>query len=245
LAVTAGVFFASIIVFWHYDSMVAYYEAKAGAETARIRFEYQAAHYDCVVNHIDTLRMLEHDRQKHFDVLKALVAEGRFDAASDYVSSCESPFPSGLSDDANPIVSPDPVIGAILNDVRRRAKEIGLGDSQFRIDADISDSLPFSPSDVTVMLGNTVDNAFEALASVKAESVRGLFLTLKQRGNFLFYEISNTFAPGLGKPGHCGFGLRNVEICADKYGGEFQTVSEGDLFTATLILPLNGDRRRL
>lgn len=229
-----GVFFVSIIIVWHYDLLVSAAELKFKNEIITINLETQLKYYNMVKANHETIRAIEHDRKKHMDVLKCLIETGNGNEALSYISS----YTDSTTADTSMIFTDHPVVSAMLSNCIQRAKDINIAP---KLEISIPQTLNVKDIDLTVIMGNTIDNALEALSMVPESEERLLTICLKQHDYYLFYEIINTFAPnnrhskGSGKH-RCGYGLKNVELCAKKYNGTFSTTAEENRFTATIII---------
>ena len=112
-------------------------------------------------------------------------------------------------------------------------------------------SLGFDPMDVTVLLGNLLENALEACRKIPRPEKRFLRLSLRQRGTVLLLSLSNSCPPNEadypefvshahfpstkgGRP-H-GLGLKSVQLVADKYGGSAEYKRENGTFTVRVVL---------
>lgn len=107
-----------------------------------------------------------------------------------------------------------------------------------------------SSSDWVVMLGNLLDNAFEAGNKCEKEKRKiTLRIFMEKDGKVCVVKIKNYF---VGKPkrhksafistknekGLHGIGLKSVENTIEKYNGYLQCLVDDDTFTSILILPV-------
>ena len=100
--------------------------------------------------------------------------------------------------------------------------------------------------DLYCLFGNLVDNALEAVKSIKEPERRIIDLVVKSKDGLLLVQESNyfdgklTFEDGLpvttkGDKDHHGFGMRSLRLIARKYGGELTAFASGDVFHLTII----------
>ena len=96
--------------------------------------------------------------------------------------------------------------------------------------------------DFCVILGNLLDNAFEAVRDVENKVIR---IVLTQDKGFIYLEIDNTYQKEAGrkKEGKVdryvehGFGMNNVQEIVKKYDGRFE-VEKGDIvFRVRVLIP--------
>lgn len=105
-------------------------------------------------------------------------------------------------------------------------------------------------SDWVVMLGNLLDNAFEAGKQCEGEKRKiVLRIFMEKEGNVCVVKLKNHF---VGKPrrhksvfistkkekGLHGIGIKSVENTIEKYNGYLQSLVEDETFTSILILPV-------
>ena len=115
----------------------------------------------------------------------------------------------------------DPVVDALLNQYLRSAKENQI---QVLLDITIPEVLAISTLLLSVVIGNTFDNAIEACRLIAPEK-RVIHLQLRKQNRILFYSIENPYIDAVtqlrvGK--HHGYGLKNVERAVNQNNGNFQ-----------------------
>lgn len=101
--------------------------------------------------------------------------------------------------------------------------------------------------DLTAIVGNALDNAFEATARVHPSDQRRVVLSVFARETFVMLRVENTF-DGVVKrhdgrivtrkpdDGH-GYGLRNIRAAAEKYGGSLSLSIDPPWFRLSVLLP--------
>lgn len=131
-----------------------------------------------------------------------------------------------------------PVINAILNDALGKSSLAGI---TLKIDVFVSPQLALSPLVLSVILGNTLDNAIRACSGVSADTPKIVSLTLRQKDSILYYRISNPYDPEFSskkREGIHGYGLKNVSSTVEQIGGTMQINQENNLYTVEIILNL-------
>lgn len=96
--------------------------------------------------------------------------------------------------------------------------------------------------DFCVILGNLLDNAFEAVRAVENKVIR---IVLTQDKGFIYLEIDNTYRKenGRKKAGNAdryvehGFGMGNAEEIVRKYNGRFEVEKGDKVFRVRVLLP--------
>ena len=146
-----------------------------------------------------------------------------------------TPQPDSVNEVAQ---APSEVINAILNDALGKSSLSGI---TLKIDVFVSPQLALSPLVLSVILGNTLDNAIRACSGVSADTPKIVSLTLRQKDSILYYRISNPYDPEFSskkREGIHGYGLKNVSSTVEQIGGTMQINQENNLYTVEIILNL-------
>jgi len=231
----AGTLFVSIFLFSYYGILARAHEFERKSQMAQIQLDSQIKHYADVQEREEFIRATEHDMRKFVNVLENMVSNGLKDEACDYLASLKI----HVDRTAELVITPHPVVSAILNSCLRKAKTLGATAS---CEVLIPEAFGVCDIDLTIVLGNVLDNAIEALGAVGPDLAKEISIKLVLNGCFLFFEVVNTYDPEATKavdgPPHRGYGLKNVRSCVEKYNGAFTTKRESDRFTSTAIISL-------
>lgn len=125
-----------------------------------------------------------------------------------------------------------------MNDALGKSSLAGI---TLKIDVFVSPQLALSPLVLSVILGNTLDNAIRACSGVSADTPKIVSLTLRQKDSILYYRISNPYDPEFSskkREGIHGYGLKNVSSTVEQIGGTMQINQENNLYTVEIILNL-------
>ena len=89
------------------------------------------------------------------------------------------------------------------------------------MDVSIPERINVSAVDLSVIIGNTFDNAIEECRRLKIED-RLITVELKQKNDMMVYVIDNPcLEKAMKKSGHThGYGLSNIRNCIIKYEGK-------------------------
>lgn len=112
-----------------------------------------------------------------------------------------------------------------------------------------------SPTDLCVILGNTLDNAIEACQKLDLKANKAISINSNCRSGFLFLSITNPISERViihdnhvpttkeNKTLH-GFGLHSLHSVVKKYDGELRLSSTDDYFTIDIDLCLINSPRQ-
>lgn len=176
-------------------------------------------------------RALWHDISKYMRAMQALVKESDSKEAEKNFAEAQA-----LVDEIHDVVDVNNrAVSVILNEYMNTARNEGIS---LYLDVSVPPELFVSTADLYVMLGNTLDNAIDACSELE-EDKRYINLQLKMHNNLLHYRIENPYVKEhllKKRIGIHGYGLRNVERCAEKYGGFVQKSSEDEMYVVSVTL---------
>lgn len=182
----------------------------------------------------EVARSLRHDLKNHMTTLEALSQEG---AAAKYAQSLAQQLRDVQSVSNTGLLSLDSLINYKLG---------SLGsDVSFTYDAHIPPDLPIDDFDLTIILGNLIDNALEALEKV-IDNQKELSLLINYDKGRLVIQLKNSYAGELNKALYTtktdkqyhGIGLKNVKSVVQMYKGTLDITFSNGIFTAEVILYL-------
>lgn len=101
--------------------------------------------------------------------------------------------------------------------------------------------------DVYSLFGNALENAIEAVRQMDDPEKRIIHITTERRGELLNIEVVNYYSAALRMEnsmptttkkdhGFHGFGMKSMQLIAQKYGGEIRVDTDGDLFELCVVL---------
>lgn len=212
------------------------------------QIEAQAKYYKELAAANHESRRFKHDFNNMRIAIEKLLADGENEQALQLIQESGNTMdkPAGISisfDTGNGIAD------ALLTDKQKRA---GLCNATIRFQGALSqDSL--LPTDLCVILGNTLDNAIEACEKLPAEVEKAISITCNCSSGFLFLSICNPVAEKVvvnnnhitttkeNKTLH-GFGLYSLNSVVKKYEGEVKLTATDDYFTVDIDLCLKLDK---
>ena len=212
-------------------------------DNERQRFwEIQRLQYDKIAGEMENTSRLRHDLRHHLNALGALNAQGMQEEITEYLKQYSAVY---YRLDRQKF-SGDPVVDSVLEYYLALA-----GEAHILVNCQVSleGTSGVEPVDMTVLLGNCLENALEALRQLP-EGQRQLSIEFMPVNAMLLLRIQNTcklshgsgepagweaFASSKG-PGRQGVGLRSVTAIAEKYDGSAQFQCKDGLFTTRVFL---------
>lgn len=223
----------------HLKNLTANYEQQIEAQAQHYK-ELAAANYES--------RRFKHDFNNMQIAIKKLLADGDNDQALKLIQEClntlENPIGFHVAFDTG-----NGIADALLTDKQQKAS---LCNAVIHFQGVLpQDSL--LPTDLCVILGNTLDNAIEACQKLPAEVEKTIAITCNCSSGYVFLSICNPVAEKVivnnnhiattkeNKTLH-GFGLYSLNSVVKKYEGEVKLTSTDDYFTVDIDLCLKLDK---
>ena len=180
------------------------------------------------------LSLIRHDIKNHLFMLKSLYEKGEIDSYRNYFDI----LLSKINKKEEVCKSGNLVVDSIINYKLRNINDINL-----YIDVCIPKKLEISDVDMTVVLGNLLDNAIRA---VKEADRKKLQITMRYNKGRLILQIENAYKNIIKsqgklqttkkeKQGH-GIGLESVREVVERYDGIIQIDCKDNMFVVTAIL---------
>lgn len=185
------------------------------------------------------IRALKHDMGNHISVLENLFMRNETEELEKYMAELKLTW----GESAAEIKTGNPVTDVILTQKQKEAEESGIAfDCKFIYPVDSN----INAFDVSVILNNAIENAFEGVNGCKDPYVSVLAYRKK---NAYMLEVRNCISKGVeidketGLPettkkdkGSHGFGLANIRKVAQKYYGDIDINQDENSFTLTVML---------
>ena len=178
--------FSTSPAYWH--------QAEVGAVvTVRDRTELQAVtgELDLVRGLTDSLRAQNHEAANRLHTIVSLVEMGRPEQAVEFATA-ELQVAQGLADELLEAVE-EPVLGALLLGKTAQAAERGI---DLDIDGRLPADLPVEGRDLVALVGNLVDNAFDAVAETRSTTAQRVRVGLGGDAHHLRIEVDDS-GPGI------------------------------------------------
>lgn len=185
---------------------------------------------------MNTINSMKHDMKNHIFALQNIYQNDSKNA-SDYAKQIQ------LKLDDNTVYSKSSNV-AFDSIINFKMQELNDDDIEISVTVDAPSELNISPYDITVILGNLLDNAITALK--KPHKNKSLHLKIKCSKGKLMIFLDNTFDGNLllengllksTKDGSNGLGLVNITKSLENYNGFFTTEYIENRFLVTVLIP--------
>lgn len=183
------------------------------------------------------MRGYKHDFHHHLQTLKGQLEAGEIDRALAYIEQLDNQ----LMNVDNLLKTGNVSLDAILSAKIAQAKVDSI---TVTVKANVPDSLTISDVELSIIIGNLLDNAIEACRSV--ESNRFIRIYISMKGKMLYFSMLNSSGEKKKKTGSLfatqkegmhGFGLRRAEAILEEHGGWVKYNSEDGAFTSEFLVP--------
>lgn len=207
---------------------------------SRFQNELVDKHYSEVESMYRKMRGWRHDYHNHIQTLKAHMELKHYREAEDYLTM--------LAEDLTTV---DTVIktGNVMVDAILNSKLALLREREIKVDvtAVVPREIAIAGIDLSVLIGNLLDNAMEACVQIASREERFVRIYIDILKNQLYISVTNSmqgraFRKGAHyrsiKRGLHGFGLLRIDGIVAKYHGYLNRQSENGVFATEVMLPL-------
>lgn len=193
--------------------------------------------YRRILERMEHGRRLRHDLKHHLLVIQGFLEHDETDKVRDYLTQ----YLEQTDRFTVTKVCGNPVVNMLVCHYMDLAKE---NDITFEPQIHIPDTLIIQNTDLSVLLGNLLENAFEAAAGASGEH-RDIRLKIACPGKMLMIAAENGFNGVVRQDGerylstkhnHRGLGLKSIAQIAQKYNGSVEFVHNDMVFHTSIML---------
>lgn len=246
-AVTVGALvYINVVIFAILKGLDHESKKKNEYKTANIQLELQQKHYKEMLEKNYQVRGLWHDMNNHVITMQYLVKNHACDEIDEYLLQ----FHEVLQNAVEHTLSGNYVVDALLNYKIKIAENNKIN---FDYYIAIPENLKMNSIDLSVILGNVLDNAIEGcLRDARGDQDRIIKFNMYYKRESLLIDIENTIdEKTIQKVGNnlvsskridgdqSGYGISNVKQVLKNYQGNMITQVLGDRFKCTILIPLD------
>ena len=199
--------------------------------------EQARRHLDEVRSIHSEMRGYKHDLHHHLQALKGQLEAGEVERAIAYITELDR----SLQSVDTLLKTGNVTVDAILSAKLAQARADGIA---VTVDVNLPDRLTFSDLELSIVIGNLLDNAIEACREAQGEKF--IRLSMRIKGKMLYFYLLNAAGSRktkigslfrTGKSGAHGFGLHRAEAILEQHGGWVKYNSEDGAFTSEFLVP--------
>ena len=203
--------------------------------------EYQTEQSEKHLNEVRSIhkemRGYKHDFHHHLQALKGQLESGEVGRALAYIEQLDNQLMNVDTLLKTGNVSLDAIFSAKIS--QAKAENIAV-----TVKANVPDALTISDLELSIIIGNLLDNAIEACRTVTGERFIRIYISMK--GTMLYFSMLNAAGAKKKKTGSLfathkdgvhGFGLRRAEAILEEHGGWVKYNSEDGAFTSEFLVP--------
>lgn len=230
--------FLNIIVFSLYEKQNINFEKIRQNEFLDVQNKYYSNQIELMQRLSEQTKSLRHDLKNHLLGIQGYVKDKKYSELETYLQKSID-VGNLMTSYAN---TGNTLVDSLLNYKLQEAEKIGV---KVDIDLQVASQIELEGFNLTVVLGNLLDNALTALQQCKEE--RKLAIEMQQGKGYLRIHIQNTFSGSVkcrngkfitsksDKENH-GIGLSNVEKMVRKYGGTMCCEVQNHCFDVMILL---------
>lgn len=239
-----GVCYVSYVALKVLESSRSRAQLEGALRHADQNLQAQKKQYDSLATHMEETRRARHDLRQHLTVIQSYLKRDEQSNLSEYLDS----YLSQLPPDTLEIYSYNDVVNAI---VCYYATLVRDDHASFGAKIDYPEDCSVSATDITVLLGNLLENAAEACHH--EGEPKFVKLRVRQNGNALLVLVDNTCTtpvrfqddvPLSSKREGVGIGATSVRSIAERYGGTAQFEQREGVFCASVLLYISDNRTK-
>lgn len=183
------------------------------------------------------MRGYKHDFHHHLQTLRGQLEAGETERALAYIAQLDQQLMEVDTLLKTGNVSLDAIFSAKI--AQARSQNITV-----TINASVPDGLLLTDLELSIVVGNLLDNAIEACG--EAEGERFIRVFMKMKGKMLYFSMINSAGGkkikkdslfSSHKKGFHGFGLRRASVILTEHGGWCKYNSEDGAFTSEFLVP--------
>lgn len=212
----------------------------AKLRTTNHQLELQTIQYESLQERIMETRKANHDLRHHVAAMNSYLEKEDYESLKSYFST----FSKRLPGSSSMVYTQHSGVNMVLAYFAQVAQENSI---RYDVKMDIPATLSVSDNDLTVLLGNLVENAIEACCS-QNNGDRVIRICGKCSGETLLFTIDNTYDNPIkknqsgvylsSKHSGEGIGIESARSIAQRLGGYLELTQEEGFFCVSIVIRL-------
>ncbi len=233
MVVNAGAY----LIYYLVLRMVVETAENAALRNSNQQLTLQALQFENLQDRMAETRKANHDLRHHITVMQGYLESGDYSGLGQYFRTLKTLTPSG-----NLHFCAHYPLNMLLAYFAQLSQENGI---RYTFRVNLPEELPIPDSDLTVLLGNLVENAVDACIA-QTQGEKTLQVCGSIQGNRLLFTVDNTFSGPLrrdrtglflsSKHAGPGIGLSSVRDIVQRHGGQLQLRQEAGMFYVSFYL---------
>lgn len=235
-----GILLANIANSYLLDNILKLAELQQIDIQQKQQLEYQATKYQQISTTYRISRKLIHDMKKHFFFISNCVKSNEIDAITPYINNAIQ----DIEQSHNRVNTGNLVIDAFVSNHMTIAEQENI---EFFSDIQITtNNVQIRDYDLSIILGNLLDNALNACRKVESPAPRQIAVELFTTNMEFVIHIANSVSEkqistnkNISDDLYHGFGTKNVEAIVNKHMGTYTHYMEEEQYHCIVALPCN------
>ena len=219
-----------VVIIMLYQNIKESKENEFAMQALESQKEDTVRHAEQIEDMYEKIRAMRHDMGNHMAVIEGLIDKGEREALDEYIGQWKKNYEeSGMS-----VKTGNPIVDVAISEFAGRFEKANIPfEHSFRY----PEQLQINPFDMSVVITNALQNAYEASVSAQDPSVKltsvihdnTFIISLKNHIDSKAYIDPEEELPVSSKKedGH-GYGLKNIRTIARKYKGDIEIRQEVD-----------------
>lgn len=219
------------IVYYMYFS-----ELKVSLANQELNYQLESfqTQYEKITGGIEDARKIRHDLQHHLNVIRSLLQENNLEELDRYLIQ----YTQAIEEVSQHKYTACPLLDSILNYYVQRCRR---SDISIEVDAIVMKEPPIEATDLTVLLGNALENAIQESELTEQAHIQ---IYIRYADEELLIRVENicfskdgvgVIVPKKHSQKH-GYGMINMRAVCEKYGGNAAFYKADTKFIASFIL---------
>lgn len=234
----ATILIINFMVFFLFDRVSLLFKEQQESALIKQQNEYYVNQLLLVEDLHNTTGKLRHDIKNHLLTINSYLEDGDIDEAKNHISSIIGTY----QNKAEIVHTGFPAVDGLLNAKLQPAAEMGV---KINVKASLPSDFRFPSFDLTIILGNLIDNALQAVSLVDENKFIDFGMDFSK--GMLIIKAANSFKTAVQKENgrivtskadkeKHGYGLRNVDEVLERYNGTSEINVKDNVFTITVAL---------
>lgn len=234
--INLGAFLIYHLVVWLDNELC----TKLDSERLRHIRDVEQLEYLSLHERMEETRRVRHDIRHHILIMNDYLQNQEYDKLKEYLDGYEKSIPDAPAF----FFCQNRSVNRLILFFGNRAKE---HDIDFQIKLSLPEDLKIPESDITILLGNLLENALDACIE-QSNGPKKIMISGKGDQNSLFFTIDNTFDNAIKQStsGHfistkkhgSGIGIESVKHIVARYHGFFRAEPKDNIFYVSFMLNL-------